>query len=129
MFSSLSGKYDELLELMNRPLEDRELGGASTLAHYVAMATEDFLRQDTAMIVFTTPAAASAHRFYTNFSADLVLLDGASRMRELTSLIPISFSRHVPGSSQEMFASGLRMLNWSMISERERQRRTRLLRS
>ncbi|KAF4460237.1 Nonsense-mediated mRNA decay 1 [Fusarium albosuccineum] len=84
-------EYKDLEEALNRFQAGQDLGAERTwLKTYVKVLYSDFLRQFQGTIV-TTPIAASAMAFREAFRPDLVLVDEAATMHELTTLIPIAF--------------------------------------
>ncbi|KAJ3525388.1 hypothetical protein NM208_g11661 [Fusarium decemcellulare] len=95
--------YQDLEGILNRLQAGKDLGTDRTwLKAYLKFLYSDFLRQYQGTIV-TTPIAASAMAFREAFRPDLVLMDEAGTMHELTTLVPIAFfDPHHPDSFHKL---------------------------
>ncbi|KAL7929424.1 hypothetical protein V8C35DRAFT_315601 [Trichoderma chlorosporum] len=84
--------YADLVELLDRVDRGEKLndGSKSLFKSNFKILFQDFLEDFHGTIV-TTPVAASNFAFREAFKPDLIILDEAGTMRELTALIPIAF--------------------------------------
>ncbi|EKJ78369.1 hypothetical protein NXS19_001206 [Fusarium pseudograminearum] len=91
-FEDNTDKFTQLHELVNKVKDGQELDTAEfgNFKAWVKNLFEAYLLQFNGVVLSTT-TAASNFLFRTAFAPELVLVDEASTMRELTTMIPIAF--------------------------------------